>query len=159
MTIFEIDEAIRNLVDPATGDIASIEDFEALQMERDKKIENTACLFKENAATIAAIREEEKNLAERRRSLERVNERLQNLLSYELQGSKFESPRVKVSYRKSKTVEIGEDFVRWAQLNNEDDLLIWSEPKPNKAAIKDAIEDGREVFDVEIVEHSNMSIK
>ena len=42
MTIFEIDEAILECVDLETGEIIDAERLDALQMERDKKIENVA---------------------------------------------------------------------------------------------------------------------
>ena len=50
MTLYEIDKQISEFpfdVDENSGEILNIEDFEALQMARDKKIENVALYIKE----------------------------------------------------------------------------------------------------------------
>ena len=61
MTIFDIDEAILNLVDEETGEVVDIEALEALEMERDKKVSNIACWIKQLDAEAEAIKAEKKN--------------------------------------------------------------------------------------------------
>lgn len=91
--------------------------------------------------------------------MENKAERLKHLLDYALNGDKFSSPRLKVSYRKSSTVELSDGFVEWAEINA-DDLLTYSEPKPNKTLIKAAIKDGRVPDGMATIEaHENISIK
>ena len=80
MNIYQIDAAILELVDPETGEIENWEAFERLQMEREQKIENVACLYKNVMAEAAAIRQEELNLAKRRQSNEKTGERLKKYL-------------------------------------------------------------------------------
>lgn len=50
MTLFEIDAAILTAIahgtDPETGEINNLDELMSLQMERDQKIENIACLVK-----------------------------------------------------------------------------------------------------------------
>jgi hypothetical protein len=159
MSIYDIDAAIVSLIDAETGEISDEEAFDALQMERDVKVENIGLYFKDLSAEAKAIKEEEANLAARRKSVEAKAERLKKLLDYALQGQKFSSPRLKVSYRKSSTVELAEGFADWAA-ENADDLLTYSEPKPNKTLIKAAIKDGRVPDNLATIEtHENISIK
>lgn len=159
MTLYEIDSAIVGLVDDETGEITDEQAFDALQMERDKKIENIGLFYKDCVAEAKAIKEEEAALAARRKSAEAKAERLKHLLDYALQGQKFATPRLKVSYRKSQTVEVSKDFVDWANYNAPD-LLTYSEPKPNKAAIKEAIKAGSvSEYMATIETHENISIK
>lgn len=158
MTIYEIDRNLEALINCESGEISDIEAFEALQMEREAKIEGTACFYKNVKAAAADIREEEKALAERRKALEAKGERLQNLLTYALQGSKFETARCKISYRKSTAVEVDDSFVDWALLNA-DDLLTYTAPKPSLNSIKAALQEGRELKGAALVEHTSIQIK
>ena len=159
MSIYDIDAAIVSLIDAETGEVSDEEAFDALQMERDKKVEHTGLYYKDLVAEAKAIKEEEASLAARRKSVENKAERLKHLLEYALNGDKFSSPRLKVSYRKSATVELSEGFTKWAE-EHADDLLTYSEPKPNKTAIKAAIKDGRVPEGMATIEtHENISIK
>lgn len=159
MSIYDIDAAIVSLIDEETGEVSDEEAFDALQMERDKKVENIGLYFKDLQAEAKAIKEEEASLAARRKSVENKAERLKHLLEYALNGDKFNSPRLKVSYRKSSTVELAEGFTEWAE-ENADDLLTYSEPKPNKTLIKAAIKDGRVPENLAAIEtHENIAIK
>lgn len=159
MSIYDIDAAIVSLIDAETGEVSDEEAFDALQMERDKKVENIGLYYKDLIAEANAIKEEEVNLTARRKSVENKAERLKHLLEYALNGDKFSTPRLKVSYRKSATVELKDGFTKWAE-EHADDLLTYSEPKPNKIAIKAAIKDGRVPDDMATIEtHENISIK
>lgn len=159
MSIYDIDSAITALIDNETGEVTDEEAFDALQMERDVKVENIGLYIKDLTAEAKAIKEEEASLAARRKAVENKAERLKHLLDYALNGDKFSTPRLKVSYRKSSTVELSAGFTEWAEINA-DDLLTYSEPKPNKTAIKAAIKDGRVPGDMATIEtHENISIK
>lgn len=159
MSIYDINSAITALIDNETGEVTDEEAFDALQMERDVKVENIGLYFKDLTAEAKAIKEEEASLAARRKAVENKAERLKHLLEYALNGDKFSTPRLKVSYRKSSTVELSADFTKWAE-ENADDLLTYSEPKPNKTLIKAAIKDGRVPDNLAAIEtHENISIK
>ena len=158
MSIYDIDDAIIKLVDADTGEIADEEAFDALQMERSKKIENTGLLLKNTVAEAKAIKEEEQALAARRKTAENKVERLKNLLAYALRGEKFSTPKLKVSYRKSRVVNIDPQFIEWAE-SNADDLLTYSEPKVNKTAVRDAIDSGRDIKFAAIETKQNMQVK
>lgn len=158
MSIYEIDEAIMSLVDIETGEIDDEKRYDELQMERTQKIENIACYFKNLVAEAKAMREEEANLAQRRKAVENKAERIKNLLAYALKGEKFESPKVRCGYRKAKSVHVDDSFVAWAR-EHADYLLTFKEPSPNKKAIKEALEDGREIEHAEIVTNESLQVK
>ena len=143
MTIYEIDAAILALTDE-DGEITDIEQLDALQMEKDKKIDNVISWYKNLLAEAKAIREEEKALAERRRKLESKADRLFGWINKVLGGAKFKSARNEIKYRKSKAVVIADvdTFTAWAV--SFAPSLIKIQAPPDKAAIKEYINGGGE---------------
>lgn len=158
MNIYEIDNAMFSLIDEETGEIKDYEAFEELQMQREEKIENTALWYKNLIAESKAIREEEKALAERRKSLENKAENLKNFINRTLDGNKFSTSKVAISYRKSTAVEVDDEFIDYAMKNN-NDLLTFKRPEPNKTVIKGMLQGGFDIPHAELVERNNMSIK
>lgn len=158
MNIYEIDNAMFSLIDEETGEIKDYEAFEELQMQKEEKIENTALWYKNLVAESKAIREEEKALAERRKSLENKAESLKNFVNRTLQGNKFSTSKVAISYRKSTAVEVDDKFIDYAMKNN-NDLLTFKRPEPNKPVIKGMLQGGFDIPHAELVERNNMSIK
>lgn len=96
MTLFEIDSAIltaiANGTDPETGEINNLDELMGLQMARDHKIENIACLIKNIKADVKALKEEAQALTERRRVAENKVARLEAVLDEALDGQKFSTP-------------------------------------------------------------------
>lgn len=158
MKLYEIDEAITNLIDPETGEITDFDAFEALQMSREDKLEGLALWYKDLVAEAKAIKEEVQNLTARQRVAEKKAESVKSFLQFALQGEKLKTARVAVSYRKSSKVTVDPEFVKWA-MDNDDSLLSYKEPTPSLTAIKEAINSGREVLHAEITESQSMSIK
>lgn len=158
MNIYEIDNAMFSLIDEETGEIKDYEAFEELQMQKEEKIENTALWYKNLVAESKAIREEEKALAERRKSLENKAENLKNFINRTLDGNKFSTSKVAISYRKSTAVEVDDEFIDYAMKNN-NDLLTYKQPEPNKTVIKGMLQGGFDIPHAELVERNNVSIK
>lgn len=155
MKLYEIDAALEALIDQETGEIADFEAFEALQMEREAKLENVGCWVKNLLSDAAGIKAEEKALADRRKALENRAESLKRYLARALgDGTKFSTPRVALSWRKSEAVEVN---VPVDELS--DEFLTFRDPEPNKAAIKEALKNGETVPGCEIVERQNLQIK
>ena len=172
MKLYEINQALESIlsnylyfgdsfVDAETGEVLEddaakvmLTELNDLQMAREEKLENLACWIKSMDADVAAIKNEEKNLAQRRKSLENKRERIFTFLYQSLDGEKINSPRVKVSYRKTAAVdvfnmsEIPDAFKR-----------IKTIEEPDKTAIKEAIKAGEEVPGAALVERLSMSIK
>ena len=136
MKLYEIDKKILELIDPETGELLDYEAFAELQMERDGKIENMACWFKELTATAEAIRKEEIALAERRRVIENKAESLKDYLGRILNGEKFQSAKCAVSYRKSTSVSIDDydSVLAWAVENNAE-IIKHKQPDLDKTEI------------------------
>ena len=164
MNIYEINKAIEDIledgfsVDEETGEILFDEsDLNALDAEISEKIENVACYIKNLTADISALKEEERNLNTRRKQKERKIDSLKGYINYamELSGRKsLESPRCKVSFRKSSSVEVPD-----INALDEDYITKTIEIKPNKVAIKEALKEGKTVEGAEIVERQNLQIK
>lgn len=162
MTIFEIDREIavliENSIDPETGELLLDEEkLEALQMSREKKIENILMYYKDTLAYSKAIKEEIDSLSERKASLERKADRLKTLVETVLKGETFETPKVKVTYRESKSVELTDDFLPWAKANR-DDLLRYKEPEVDKKAVREALTNGDKLTGASIAVKRNMQI-
>jgi outer membrane murein-binding lipoprotein Lpp len=158
MTIYEIDQSIASLVDPETGEISDFDAFAGLQMEREAKVESMALWVKNLSAEADAIKAERDNLYEREKAARNKADRLKKYLAEILCGEKFTSPRVAVTFRKSETVEIDEDFIEWAR-EKAGYLLKYKDPEVNKTAIKEAIKNGTAIEFARIVQNNNIQIK
>ena len=136
MSLYQINQQILSLekmdddyVDTTeTGEVISQEEFDQLNIDREEKIEGICLWIKNLKAEAKAIKEEEENLAKRRKSLESKADSLTRFISRILMGSKFKTARASVSYRKSKSVNITGDVP-------EEFLRVKTEP--NKTAIKE----------------------
>ena len=161
LSLYEIDHALEALVDEETGEIKDFDAFEALQMERDKKIENVACWTKNLDAEAKAIRAEELSLAERRKSLEKKRERLMDYLDRALDGNPFKSAKCSVTFRKSTRVEITnmEELVHWCVTNGHDGLVQYSAPSVAKSDISSLLKTGVSVDGAELATSMNVGVK
>lgn len=162
MKLYEINSELEKLIDTETGEIADIAFFEQLSMERAAKIEGIALYIKNLDSDVAALKAEETALAERRKVAENTTARLKEFLTSMLtESEKFETPRVKLSWRKSRSVRVlipENDFIEWAKAVNPA-LLSFKEPTISKTAIKEALEAGADITAATIVESNNLQIK
>lgn len=147
MHLYEINQAIMALCDPETGEILDWEAFDALQMERDIKIENVACWYKNLLAEAAAIRQEELNLAKRRQALESLAETRKRYLSEALGGQKFETARCAITFRKTTKVALQDEgaVIDWAQRSSRDDVLKYTAPTVSKEKLAKVLKEGTEI--------------
>ena len=158
MKLYEIDNEIMSLFDYETGECLDEEKLAELQMTKDQKLENMACWVKDLEADAAAIRAEEKALADRRRAIENKALSLRKFLGgYIGEGNRFQTARCAISWRKSESVNVDMDLLSIDP--NADNYLRYKEPEVNRAAIKQAIKDGISVMGAEIVTNNNMQIK
>lgn len=159
--LYEIDQRLANIldysgtwVDVETGEMISEDDIAALEMERKDKLEGWGLWLKNRAAEIAAIKAEIAaikaeidNLTERKKALESKTEHSKQRYQQYLNGEKFKTGRLSVSYRKSESVEITDpDEVPDAYQRTK---VIF---EPDKASIKDALKSGHEVPGARLVE-------
>ncbi len=164
-TLYEIDYNLYQLlenemvVDEETGEILFEEsDIDNLLLSRDQKLENTACYIKNLMSDIDQIKAEEKSLKERRQTKEKKAERLKSYLANSMLlfgDKKFETPRVALSFRKSKQVEI-EPNTHLPQ----EYIKVKVEESPDKTKLKDAIlKQGIVIDGVKVIEKENLQLK
>ena len=155
--LYDIDakimECMANCIDPDTGEITNSERLEALQMERQIKLENVALYIKNLKADAAMYKAEKQAFAERQAAAEKRAESLTEWLKKALDGQKFKTEKAEVNFRKTQIVEVIDIW----DLN--EDLLKYSDPTPDKAAIKRAIKAGEEVKGAKLVDDISMTIK
>lgn len=158
MKLYEIDNAILECIDMETGEIINAEKLDALNMERDAKIENVVLWIKDLKAEAEAIKAEKLALAERQKIAENKVESLKKWVAYALGGQKFSTAKCAVSFRNTESVEVTEEGLE-ALMKEHDELLTYKAPEPNKKAIKDAIKDGLSVAGVQLVQNVSTIIK
>lgn len=152
-TLYEIDQGILNCFDLETGEILNVDKLSKLQMERDTKIENVALWIKNLNADIAAYKAEKDSFAEKEKQAKTKVEGLKTWLGFALNGNKFNTTKVAVSFRKSEVVEVDEEQCPKEWMNEK---VTFS---PDKIAIKNAIKQGREIEGCTLIEKNNIQIK
>ena len=160
--LFEINTELQRLwdaaVDPETGELNEeiLADFEALEMDRTTKIENIGCWIKNLKSDAEALKAESKAMETRAKSAERKAESLKEYLEAALQGEKFSTAKVAISWRRVQAVEV--DDAEVAQLP-EQYVRRKISVEPDKTAIKDALKSGEIIEGCRLVERQSMSIK
>ena len=176
--LYEIDYQLRVLedymCDPDTGELLDEESvnakFDEIQMALNEKIENSMCFYKNLQSDIEAFKEEEKKLAQRRKVKENLAERVKNRIDNyvtmqftdeegnvdkdNLNKWKFETPKVKLSYRKSDSVEVSD-----INLLPKEYVKEKVELSADKTALKKDIKSGKEINGAKIVTNLNMQVK
>lgn len=152
MNLYEINQEIMSCWDEETGEILDVQRFDALQLALEDKLEGIGCYIKNLEAEAAALKAEEQAFAARRKRAENKAASLKNYLSGYLQGCPFETLRVKVSFRKSESLDISESAVI------PEEYLKYS-VDVNKADLKAAVKAGLELDGVQLVQRNNIQIK
>lgn len=165
MNLFEMTVALRNVLENGIvidsedvmtedGELFSAEELEALNIERDEKIEGIALFIKELDAESSALKEEEKKLKARREAKENKAKWLKSYLLGNLNGQKFETSRVAISYRKSTQVVIqNEEAVPSEFLKTKTSVEV------DKTALKKVLATGFEIEGCSLEEKQNIQIK
>lgn len=158
----QIKETIDSLMDSVdeNGEISDAEllgKLNELKEARETKLENIALYAKNLAVEASAIKNEENTLAERRKRLERKQERLEAILISAMKAdgnNKIFSPRFEAVIRDSKKTNIiNESLIPKEYMN------VKTTTTPDKTAIKKAIEAGKKVAGAELVANSTITIK
>lgn len=163
MKLFDIDERLeacvkldeRRVVDTESGEIIDLEAIAALEMERDKKIENLGCWYKNLLADAEALKAQKNAFAEREKAAKAKAESLKGFLGRYLNGKKFETAKVAMSFRKSEAVEFDAKCIG----DVPEEFLKFKDPELDKVAVKKAIKAGETVPGCELVARQNLQIK
>ena len=163
MKLFDIDERLAacvkldesRVVDTESGEIIDLEAIAALEMERDKKIENLGCWYKNLLADAEALKAQKNAFAEREKAAKANAESLKGFLGRYLNGKKFETAKVAMSFRKSEAVEFDAKCIG----DVSEEFLKFKDPELDKVAVKKAIKAGETVPGCELVQRQNLQIK
>ena len=157
MTLFEIDKALADFefeIDEETGEVLNIQDLDELNLAREQKIENIGLLIRNLEAEADAVENQEKIFADRKKRIRKKIEGLKGFLGYALDGKPFKTDRVVMSFRKSESVLVKDDYLVPDEYCN-----ITVVRKPDKKVLKDALKKGKEIMGCELVEKNNINIK
>ena len=160
MRLYEIDTNLRSLWDKIAeqeGELTE-EDIQALnelEIALNDKLEGYGVIIRELNAEIEECNAEIKRITEIAKHKKNASERLKKTLQeYMLNNEldKFESLKVKISFRKSQSLEIEEG----AELPDD---LMRIKKEPDKTAIKEYIVNGGELKGVFLLDKKNIQIK
>ena len=160
-----IEGIFEQLVDPETGEVveneALLAQLESLQMERSRIMEHLAKLVLNTRAQMAALKEEEKRLKERRASLEQKDTRLMEILDRECGGEKTDCGVATVCYRKTTRVEVDDDAtaVTWLIDNGHTQCYRVPAPEISKTEVKKLLAAGTEIPGVALVQDYSCSLR
>ena len=143
--LYEIDQDILDCVDMETGEILDAEKLDALQMERETKLEGVSLWVKDLTAEANAVKEEADKLTSRKRSLDNKIQALKSWLLIALDGEKLKTPRCNVYQTHSQRVSVEDEaeLVKFLEtLDEPERFLRFREPELRKDEIKKALKDG-----------------
>lgn len=110
-TLYEIDKAILDCIDMETGEVIDIDKFDSLEIQREQKLENIALYIRNLKSDVEEFKKEKENFVKKQRVAENKIKSLTSYLDFALNGEKFKTPRVSVSYRKSKKLVIDNELL------------------------------------------------
>lgn len=161
MNLFEIDKAYTkifvNTVDPETGEVVGehldVESLQELAAERREKVENIGLFIKNETAKAQAIADELKAMQVRKKAHENRVEALKRYLLKFGGGENVETARVCVKYSAGR-----ESTVIDAPENIPENYRVYTF-KPDKTAIKKAINAGETIPGAHLERKPSVSIK
>lgn len=145
--LYDIDAAILACVDMETGEILDAEKLDALQMEREQKLEGVALWIKDLKAEAEAVKAEADRLTARKKAVENKIDGLKQWLLYALNGEKLKTPRCNVYQTHSQKVVIDDEKALVDMLMSSpfgEKFLRMKEPEIDKNALKDSLKQGYE---------------
>ena len=160
--LYEIDQDILDCVDMETGEILDTEKLDALQMEREQKLEGVALWIKDMKAEAAAVKEEADKLTARKKALENKMEGLKAWLLMALDGEKLKTPRCNVYQTHSQRVAVADEpkLISFLQtLEEPEKFLRFKDPELKRDEIKKALKDGTIIPGAELEETESVVIK
>lgn len=154
----EIERTFAQAVDPETGEINEeyMAQLDALEMDRDRKIENVACFIKNLRADAAAIKAEKDALQKRQKAAESKAESLTRYLSNFLNGEKYASPRAAITWRRSTRVEFDPGK---SALDIDTHYLRLKDPELDKTKAAADLKAGIEIPGLHLEDTLSMTIK
>jgi len=160
-----IDSIFDQLVNPDTGEIipdeALLAQLDSLQMERSRILEYLAKLVLNTKSEVAALKEEEQRLKDRRGDQERKIVRLMGILDRECAGEKTDCGVATVCYRKTTKVDVADSqaAVEWLVQNGHSNCYRVPAPEISKTEVKRLLAAGTEIPGVALIQDYSCSLK
>ena len=157
--LYEINSDLAALLDAMaiemeeSGEVSKdlVSRLNGLQIEKEAKIEGLALYAKDLKARIEEAKAEKARIAKIQSAGERELDRLKEILTQELEGKKFKSTRVSVSYRTTyDCVDIEKSAAIPAQFRKIGD--------PDKTLLKEALQAGTVIEGVSLNDHVSVII-
>lgn len=155
-TLYDLVKEIENFdlqIDEETGELLNIDELDALQLEKDAKVENICLWIKNLKSDAEAYRTEKKAFEQKIRAAENKAARLTAYVDYILAGEKFKTSKVNVSYRKSEKVKCVD------MLLVDPEYLKFATPELDKKKVKDDLKAGVKVHGCYLEQSLNVQIK
>jgi hypothetical protein len=153
-SLYEINEQILDCMDLETGEILDEEKFDNLQIEREQKIENIALWYKNLQSEAQAYKAEKESFADKQKKAENTADSLKRYLDTVLNGNKFGTVKVDISYRKSTSVNVL-DIDKLPEEYKKSVTTI----SADKIELAKILKSGVAIDGAEIVESNNIQIK
>ena len=160
--LYEIDQEILACVDLETGEILDVEKLDALQLEREEKLEGVALWIKDMKAEAAAVKEEADKLTARKKALDNKIDGLKQWLLYALGGEKLKTPRCNVYQTHNQRVAVADEakLISFLQtLEEPEKFLRFKDPELKRDEIKKALKDGTIIPGAVLEETESVVIK
>lgn len=161
--LYEIDQDILNCVDQETGEILDSAALDALQMERDRKLEGVALWVKDLRAEADAVKAEADKLTARKKALDSKIDSIKAWLTAALNGEKLKTPRCNVYQMRSQRLNVIDEqsVVNWIQTHckEPEQFLRFTLPEIRKDAVKAEINAGTEIPGACLEETESVVIK
>ncbi len=153
MSLFDFDEAIEKNCFDDDGHVIDAELKAIFEEERDDAVERTGMVYKKEDAIFNAIKEEIAKLQKRAKVHQNRRDGVKSYLDRYLDGRKFETAKLAISYRKSETVEVT------SEASIPDEFRIPQPDKVDKVGLKKALKGGAFIDGVYLLEHQNILIR
>ena len=161
--LYEIDQEILNCVDEETGEILDTERLDALQMEREAKLEGVALWVKDLKAEAEAVKAEADKLTARKKALDNKIDGIKAWLLGALAGEKLKTARCSVYQTHSTKLNVIDEqsTVNWIQTHckEPEEFLRFTLPEIRKDAVKAELKAGKEIPGVALEETESVVIK
>jgi hypothetical protein len=160
--LYEINQDILDCVDLETGEILDTARLDALQMEREAKLEGVALWVKDLKAEAEAVKAEADKLTARKKALDNKIDGLKAWLLYALGGEKLKTARCNVYQTHSQKLAVADEgkLISFLQtLKEPERFMRFKEPELRREEIKKALKDDMHIPGASLEETESVVIK
>jgi len=159
--LYEIDQEILDCVDAESGEILDVEKLDALQMEREEKLEGVALWIKDMKAEAEAIKAEADKLTARKKALDTKIDGLKNWLMMALDGGKLKTARCNVYQTHSQRLAVADEagLISFLKTLEDPGRFVRYTEELRKDEIKKALKEGTVIPGASLEETESVVIK